>query len=672
MGLTQMIELQAVGTFGQGLGALAQGVDHFEVIDTAEGPTAVALSATGGGLVTVQFGTDGQAAVADTQVLSAAFWSQSTGQLSLISTANGVFAGVASEGGNRLLGHEITGGQVGAATALEGSGLSAADGAVYGFGTQGYLFAARSDGVLQSFAAVGDSSYELRNTVADTSTTFHAAPGALDVLTLGGRDFVVTACQEDTGISVYAVDAATGALTHTDAVGTEMGLGLFQTVVDVKTASVDGQGYALVVTRSESSDGAALSVIAINAAGQMQVTDHILDNLFTRFGTATELEVVQHGSWTYVLAAGGDSGVSLFALSATGRLVHLDTLESQVGAMLDSVSGMAAAISGAQQNLQILLARHTETGFTQLQVDLAAQGEVRIAKGGNVSGTGQNDLLSGSAGDDTIDGGAGDDALEDGAGQDVLRGGAGADTFLMVADGQRDVIQDFEAGRDRIDLSDVPFLYSMAQIEHVARPWGASIIYRGETLDIYSADGGTLEATQIAMALSWVIDRPLLQITDPDANPAPEATNGADTLTGSDGDDRLQGLGGDDLIDGGLGDDIIYGGGAFDTIHAGAGNDTVSGDDGRDRVFLDAGDDLFNDNAQDGVFGRDTVFGGAGHDTINGGGGDDEFHGDDGDDQITGGPGSDIIYGGGNFDTIHAGSGNDTVFGGDGRDRVFL
>ncbi len=72
-----------------------------------------------------------------------------------------------------------------------------------------------------------------------------------------------------------------------------------------------------------------------------------------------------------------------------------------------------------------------------------------------------NDTLNGGLGDDQLSGGAGDDQLLGGAGQDTLRGDAGADRFdynalfQSLAGEGRDVIQDFTAGEDKIDLRDI-------------------------------------------------------------------------------------------------------------------------------------------------------------------------------------------------------------------------
>lgn len=72
-----------------------------------------------------------------------------------------------------------------------------------------------------------------------------------------------------------------------------------------------------------------------------------------------------------------------------------------------------------------------------------------------------HDSLSGGAGDDALYGQEGDDRLSGGAGNDTLYGGAGADSFVLIAAGGDDLIQDFDMalseGRtwDRLDVSDL-------------------------------------------------------------------------------------------------------------------------------------------------------------------------------------------------------------------------
>lgn len=75
-----------------------------------------------------------------------------------------------------------------------------------------------------------------------------------------------------------------------------------------------------------------------------------------------------------------------------------------------------------------------------------------------LNGGAGNDMLYGGAGDDILLGGVGDDALYGGAGNDILTGHGGADVFhFLASDGTDgiDTITDFNAGMDKIDISDL-------------------------------------------------------------------------------------------------------------------------------------------------------------------------------------------------------------------------
>ncbi|MFO1091044.1 MAG: M10 family metallopeptidase C-terminal domain-containing protein [Hyphomicrobiales bacterium] len=61
------------------------------------------------------------------------------------------------------------------------------------------------------------------------------------------------------------------------------------------------------------------------------------------------------------------------------------------------------------------------------------------------------------ADNDTLSGGTGNDTLIGGDGADLLSGGSGADHFVFkgLQEMKGDVIQDFERGIDRVDLSGI-------------------------------------------------------------------------------------------------------------------------------------------------------------------------------------------------------------------------
>ena len=79
----------------------------------------------------------------------------------------------------------------------------------------------------------------------------------------------------------------------------------------------------------------------------------------------------------------------------------------------------------------------------------------------NLWGGAGKDRLDGGDGNDVLKGESGNDRIVGGLGRDKMWGGAGADVFDFNAvqesrvGSQRDIVQDFETGRDRIDLRDI-------------------------------------------------------------------------------------------------------------------------------------------------------------------------------------------------------------------------
>ncbi len=92
-----------------------------------------------------------------------------------------------------------------------------------------------------------------------------------------------------------------------------------------------------------------------------------------------------------------------------------------------------------------------------------------LVLGGNTPfgvGNELNNRITGSDASNWLLGGAGDDVLDGRGGNDVLFGEAGADIFVFAQGTGADVIGDFVAGTDRIDLSAFGFT-SFAQVEAV-------------------------------------------------------------------------------------------------------------------------------------------------------------------------------------------------------------
>jgi Ca2+-binding RTX toxin-like protein len=521
------------------------------------------------------------------------------------------------------------------------------------------LVAARFGESLHHYASIrGTGLLQLDNTagsVLQTQALTLSGAGARhmvsDVATLsvGGRDYVITAFATADSISAFRVNSG-GALQRMSDYGAPQGLGI-DAPVSVATATVDGSQYIIVA----SALSASLSVLELRQGGVLVPVDHVIDDLNTRFHRVSTVETVTVADRTFVIAGGGDDGVSLFLLLPGGRLLHMDSMADTMAATLSNVSQLAASLIGS--TLHVFAAGEREPGITRLTVNIGQPGQTL---GGTVAaetltGTAQDDILSGGAGNDILTGGAGNDILLDGPGSDRMSGGTGADTFVLAADGAPDVITDFQPGIDRLDLSAWVGLTSSSQLLIEIRSWGAELRFRTEVLELRSATGGSISRSDL-------LSTPFLNLTRAPVGTLAEAAGGvgapppvtppqqglsltgtalADTLTGGNGNDTLDGAGGNDRLIGGGGNDLLIGGSSNDQLFGNDGNDQLRGDTGNDQLDAGAG----NDDLRGGG-GRDTLYGGIGNDSLFGEDGEDWLYGGEGDDLLNGGPGADVMDGG--------------------------
>ncbi|GIT91433.1 hypothetical protein JANAI62_18900 [Jannaschia pagri] len=444
-----------------------------------------------------------------------------------------------------------------------------------------------------------------------------------------------------------------------------------QAPTTVATAVIDGTAYVLVGGAGSNS----LSVFILDRFGNFTATDHVLDDLSTRFQSIGTLQTHTVKGATYVLATGADDGATIFQLLPGGRLLHRVTVQDELNTGLANLS--AATLTDRGGDLILLAASATEPGLTMISIPTGEAGETVVLDddGGTANGTTGDDVLAGADGDDRLLGGDGDDILMDGAGNDVLTGGAGADVFVFHPDGEADRISDFEVGVDRLDLSGWMFLRNPMQLSVAPTDDGATITFGSETLHIETADTEPLTRATLLSDQVIGLDRilPAWMEEETIAIPAPIGVKDPPPPTeGTDADDTLSGGADADSLSGGAGDDSLVGGGGADTLDGGVGHDVISGGQGDDRLVGGAGDDtLTGDDGGDSLeagAGSDVLSGGTGNDTLSGGSGGDQLTGDAGSDQLLGGSGNDTLAGGGGADTLDGGTGADRLDGGQGSD----
>ena len=697
-----------------------------------------------GTLTGVRFGVpSAQIEIVAAGTVSAPRWqvinhvSRETVTLSVVTNAMGAQTGLTVHGSDRValtvdgVAGSVLGDAVGAAVRLDGaasvttflSGSNATQGQMVEMlavdaGPSTWIYSARPAGTGIAIHEVNaDGTLTLRGTVADTSQTAAVAVTSMVAASLGTARVLYTGSASEHGVQAWSI-GENGALSALGVQGPAQGVPL-QGISCLRSVVVDGQTFVVAAAAGSSS----LTVFRMGTDGRLTAVDHVIDDLGTRFANVTVLDTIEVDGRVFLVAGGSDDGLSLFTMAPGGRLVHLQALADTAAMGLANVSAVEMVRVGSE--VQVLVASGAEAGVTLLRMSLAGMGQVIAASAPSHTGSAANDLMFRMSGQGVLEGGAGDDILIDGAGLDDLRGGAGADMFVLTADGRRDVIRDFEAGVDMIDLSQWPFLRSTAQLQVTSTATGAVLTFGTEVLEIFTAAGTPLTAAQVlAMAVL-----PVSRVSLGAGGGAPQGqvidgTSGADTLTGGAGDDTILGRGGADLLHGGAGVDQYNGGAGNDTVSYAQGTgpvrlypdqptlnggdaqgetfegieafvgtalgDTLVGGAGLDSLYGGAGDDLIeggaSDDLLDGGAGRDTLRGGDGSDllyggdgddllegalgadTLDGGAGNDTLNGTQWSDRLLGGIGDDLLTGGAGADVLDGGAGNDTLYGGNGTD----
>lgn len=512
-------------------------------------------------------------------------------------------------------------------------------------GATTYLYAARPEGTgIAIFELAPNGAVTPRGSVADTADVHAAGVRAMVSVTLGGVTYLLTGGYDDGGVTVWQV-GMNGALTAVDSAGAEDGVAL-NGLSALRTVTAGGTTWVIAAAEQPSS----LTVMRVGTDGALTVTDQIIDDLGTRFANVTALDTIVVDGRVFVVAAGSDAGLSLFTLMPNGLLLHLSSLADTTEMGLTHISAVEMVRVGGE--VQVIAGSASEAGLTVLRLDLDAIGQVG-------TGTDGHDLVYRGAGQGSVEGGAGDDVVLDGAGEDALRGGTGADTFVLMQDGHRDVILDFDPAQDRIDLSAWPFLRSTAQLGITTTATGATLTFWGEVLEVRTAAGTPLSVAQV-QALA-VLPQSRVYWSTPDPLTLTGSDDG-DTLVSGAGADTLYGMGGDDTLLSGRGADAFFGGDGFDVVSYAAegagvvadlsgvlpGIATAEGDtfDGIEGLTGTAfADTLAGDGA------ANILSGGGGADLLRGGGGDDSLFGGDGNDTLTGGTGSILMDGGLGLDT---------------------
>ncbi|WP_207102340.1 calcium-binding protein [Paracoccus shandongensis] len=512
-----------------------------------------------------------------------------------------------------------------------------------------FLFSAQSDTLVLQVHRIGNDGSLAALSSVSLPMPAGVAEASLDkiiAMTVDGQHLLVAISGLGNFISTHAISAGgiLGAGTmHVAAEGTG-----YYVPSDIAALQFGGRSFVVVAGATSSS----LSVFQIGKTGALTTTDHIVDELTTRFQSVTALATAVVDGRGFVIAGGADGGISIFTLLPDGRLLHLQTIADTADMVLGKVSAIEAQVIGGR--IVLLVTSDGETGVTQLVVDPGAIGQTGLAGAGVVTGSDKDDLLVATGATTQLKGGAGDDILVTGQANIKLTGGAGADIFAITRFDGRVVIADYEPGVDQLDLSMLGMIRSTWQLKFAPQSWGMRIVYGNSVLEVRTLSGQSLAPTDFGNGM-FPIGHYWLPELDPLLIGTPPTTVGK-WVFGGEGADQLLGAGGPDVIQAGAGNDTVSAGAGADTVHGQAGNDQLRGGEDGDLLL--------------GQGGHDTLFGDAGNDSLLGHGGNDLLWGGTGNDTLRGGSGNDLVYGGTGHDLLLGEDGNDTLSGEDDNDRL--
>ena len=349
------------------------------------------------------------------------------------------------------------------------------------------IIAQRNVPGLRIFSLSDAGPITLLSTIADSPKSYLGDVSDLAVVTVAGRDFLLTASTLENGLSLFEIDES-GEASFVDAMGAADGLPVGGPAALQTIAFGEVQFVVVAATGS-----ASLSVLRVNEMGVLFVEDHRVDDRSTRFDNVVALDGFSYGGRAFVVTGGTDAGVSVLEVLPDGRLSHVLSHALETGAGIGNVTGVETVVMNGKALIFL-----TDAGgerIYHLEADLTGMGGLYQAQGGTVQGSALDDRLMGSDLPETLQGGGGDDALHDGAGNDLLSGGTGADVFVFDRDGSADRVSDFQDGVDLLDLSDWGRIYTASALTIAITGSGAVVSYGDESLTITRSGGAALQLT---------------------------------------------------------------------------------------------------------------------------------------------------------------------------------
>ncbi|WP_417673575.1 beta-propeller fold lactonase family protein [Pseudodonghicola sp.] len=459
------------------------------------------------------------------------------------------------------------------------------------------------------------------------------SPRISDVILVGGKPFLVVPSADSSMLSVFRIAQTgedKGQLTPTDSFGLDNGGALLSSGYVKTFETANGTFLAVAAKGSD-----AVSIFQLTATGKLKLLDSVTDGDGVSYllKGVEDLSVHSIGGRTFLYAASeGDDGVSVFEIDAAGKLKLVQTvsmpstsLEALVAGQFDGKDYMIVADYSGEQLYVYALGRNGKAELVSTYRNYLEAGVSDIAELKIFKIEGVSFVAAVGTGDDSLS------------------------LFTLDKDGTLHLAQKI------VDHTDIDGPRDMEHITIGSRHFIIISNQYGDSVSVVEIGGG-----------------------------------GDDVLSGRLGNDTLLGGSGADVLIGGKGNDVLEGGADADVLLGGAGIDTLSYESSRAGVTVnlqtgqakggDAQGDVFDSfenlvgskfsNTLTGSNGSNVIEGGAGNDTIDGLRGNDIIDAGAGADKVIGGAGKDRIVLGDGDDNAEGGSGNDKLFGDAGDDTL--
>ncbi len=223
-------------------------------------------------------------------------------------------------------------------------------------------------------------------------------------------------------------------------------------------------------------------------------------------GSSFSTDILVGGAGNDVLR--GDSGLGDYDLMDGGSGDDSYYVDTPDDLTFEAANGGTDTVYATINGAGYYLYAHTE--------NLVLGGDTPFGVGNEL-----NNRLTGSAASNWLLGGAGNDMLNGRGGNDVLFGESGADIFVFERGTGADVIGDFVAGTDRIDLSAFGFT-SFAQVQAALGENGGTAFLtlgNGDMVVLNGVAGASLSAGDFILASAGDGKVPVMEAIDVDRRP---------------------------------------------------------------------------------------------------------------------------------------------------------